>query len=991
MISADGLTRLARTDTYGCYIFNSTTDRWDQLFTAARLTGTTAKFVGYGPIGCYALACSLTSSSRIYALAYDPRNPAISCRCVLWRSEDRGTSWIDTGQTCSGNTGCDKNGPLLAIDPTNPDVVYWGNSAGLIFRSLDGGSTIYDNGPITGLLSALCSGTTSAQTTNNVLNFSSTPAALQGAVSLWCSNMVICAHDITHPAALGDGSAYTQMAFPPQVTSTTARLQNNVGNSPGVSAGDTIYFGCGPSIVFNPTAGTTKLGGVTVSKEIYVGWSWGANNIYVSTNGGSSFAAVSGTGATSVQNMAFSSDGVLYVCDLTPTGAGHCNTHTAWRYVTPSNTASLTAGWTHFTYLANAPGNTFHCPAADPLNPGRVAFCTDSGTIAASADYGATWKGNTGASIRIATDAPWLEKTVEAAMSAGHIVFDPLVSNRLWFSEGIAMWYGDCISTDTAQLFYSKTLNIEQIIFNQIIKVPNGGPIFMALGDRCMFIVPDPETAPKNNHPQRCYFSGFIDDGTGNGTYNAKPGHVLSVTSITRGTMTLGGFHCFVTGDNVKCNTFLDGYIGQLNGHGSKGGIGRYHISGYPSYTGQDKQAVPPTGMQLAFFEVMENFSIDYSKADPKFLVSVVGNYVGELYSSEDSGETWGLVSNPQFNVGQILCQTKVNMVWFPWNGVTINQTPEPRYTKDGGATWHVCTFNGIAKAPTAGWGGNFAYRHTACCDLVDSSTFYVYNPSTNGLLATPTVANAGNGYAAGDTIYLAGADGDAQGTARLTVASITGNGGTGPIATVTVADLGSYKNNGHPPSPSSQKSTTGHGNGATFITTWGPIGGLWRSTDGGVTWDQRSPVYYNVFGDVGVGAQLLAFPGHQGHLLYAPGNGAFSPELKWSGDGGKTLTNVANVNVAQLAAIGKEKPGNNYPAVYIYGTANGDTIPAVYRSDNFTSDARHNHNSVSWRRLCDGIGAGSLDLPHTMCGDSDIYGTIYIGTSASGYTWGHL
>ena len=198
-------------------------------------------------------------------------------------------------------------------------------------------------------------------------------------------------------------------------------------------------------------------------------------------------------GPSSCQTMVCSNDGVVYVCDGTPTGPNQCNPHTFWRYVTPTstNTALLRSGWTHITAVTAPGGNSVHAVAFDPVTPGHVANCTDSGSIGFSPDYGATWYGGSTGSSRIAKDAPWLGHTNEGWMTCGGIYFDPVVSNKLYFADGIGIWHCDCPQTNKAAVFTSETLNNNEIIVNQIVKVPKGGPLLMGVGDRGLFSISD--------------------------------------------------------------------------------------------------------------------------------------------------------------------------------------------------------------------------------------------------------------------------------------------------------------------------------------------------------------------------------------------------------------------------------------------------------------------------------------------------------------------
>ena len=72
----------------------------------------------------------------------------------------------------------------------------------------------------------------------------------------------------------------------------------------------------------------------------------------------------------------------------------------------------------------------------------------------------------------------------------------------------------------------------------------------------------------------------------------------------------------------------------------------------------------------------------------------------------------------------------------------------------------------------------------------------------------------------------------------------------------------------------------------------------------------------------------LVCVPGFPGHLFYAPGVnfgqiGGLIPLCR-TVDGGVNWSIVPGTNYITNVAIGKAKPGNLYPAVYIAGSLRG-------------------------------------------------------------------
>jgi hypothetical protein len=91
--------------------------------------------------------------------------------------------------------------------------------------------------------------------------------------------------------------------------------------------------------------------------------------------------------------------------------------------------------------------------------------------------------------------------------------------------------------------------------------------------------------------------------------------------------------------------------------------------------------------------------------------------------------------------------------------------------------------------------------------------------------------------------------------------------------------------------------------------------------------------------------------------------------------DGGATWTAVPNV--FEVRAFGFGKALTNYPTIFIAGWVH--RTYGLWRSDD---------NAQSWIQISV-FPLGSLDNITTIDGDKNIYGTVYIGFSGSGYAYG--
>jgi len=148
-MSADGLTKIIRTDTYGAYILNGST--WAPLYTVANMPAADVGLTLDHPP--YSLAVAPSQSNRIYMVF----------RGRVYRSDDRAGSWRRTNftqvtiATATLTDAARLWGPKMAVDPVNPDVVYVGTPQDGVFRTFDGGETwavVSDITTATGTLNA---------------------------------------------------------------------------------------------------------------------------------------------------------------------------------------------------------------------------------------------------------------------------------------------------------------------------------------------------------------------------------------------------------------------------------------------------------------------------------------------------------------------------------------------------------------------------------------------------------------------------------------------------------------------------------------------------------------------------------------------------------------------------------------------------------------------------------------------------------------------
>ena len=325
--SSDGSTRVVRSDTYGAYIWDVSQNQWKQIVTSRSMPATDV---------------AVDKNSGVYEIRVAPNLPTrlyMAYRGNVYRSDDRGNHWARTAFVhvqINANDDFRVFGQKMAVDPTNPDVVYLGTPANGVFFTDDGGATWLPVAPI--------------------------PKSAQ-------------VSDGKYPGHAG-------IAFDPSSRITSGRTS-------------TIYIS-----------------------------SYGSG-VYQSVDAGASWRRLIG-GPTNVSHGKCASDGVYYV-----TGD---DGRSVWRY--------QSGAWANITPVAE----NWDTIAIDSFDPSRILAIRSGGYLDISHDRGATWGGiiwGLGSNHRVAKDIPWLAWTNEIYMSTGDLAFDPVVQNRLWFAEGIGMWFTD--------------------------------------------------------------------------------------------------------------------------------------------------------------------------------------------------------------------------------------------------------------------------------------------------------------------------------------------------------------------------------------------------------------------------------------------------------------------------------------------------------------------------------------------------------------------
>lgn len=131
-----GVTRVARTDVHGAYLWREDRDRWVQLVTSASMPAPFLVQNGANE-GVFEIAVAPSDPDRLY----------MAIKGQVLRSSDGGQSFTAAGPASPFPLAFDPNspfrlyGPFLSVSPVNPDLALFGTPADGLWRTADGGES----------------------------------------------------------------------------------------------------------------------------------------------------------------------------------------------------------------------------------------------------------------------------------------------------------------------------------------------------------------------------------------------------------------------------------------------------------------------------------------------------------------------------------------------------------------------------------------------------------------------------------------------------------------------------------------------------------------------------------------------------------------------------------------------------------------------------------------------------------------------------------
>ena len=219
------------------------------------------------------------------------------------------------------------------------------------------------------------------------------------------------------------------------------------------------------------------------SKTVYVGVNDRSTSLYRSTDGGSTWRAVSGQPTGQLpQHGVVSGDGSLYLTYTDNLGPNGVTGGSVWKYTTGSG------AWKNISPSRGSYG--FSGLAVDPRKPSTVMVTTlgrwwPEDEIYRSTNGGTTWKALSDKSVRNASAAPYVGTHTGHWMTA--LAIDPFNSGHVLYGTGNGIWRSkDANASDSGGTSHwtAGARGLEETALLDAIAPPGGATVITAMGDQ---------------------------------------------------------------------------------------------------------------------------------------------------------------------------------------------------------------------------------------------------------------------------------------------------------------------------------------------------------------------------------------------------------------------------------------------------------------------------------------------------------------------------
>lgn len=395
-----------------------------------------------------------------------------------------------------------------------------------------------------------------------------------------------------------------------------------------------------------------------------------------------------------------------------------------------ANTWTLTGAATQFSTWSVAPD-----PASTTSATQRVIVAGVGGDLGQTTNGGTSWTPAQSLTFnQVATDIPWLQ-TNELFMSMnGCMKFDPSQSNKLYFPEGIGVWYSDNLPTIGGAgpwgswTWTSQSAGIESLVSTFIVS-PTGGGVGVASWDRNWFLITDKTRFPttygswtgsraNGNSSQSVIFSANCVDWLGSnpntiflycGGNGSTAGQQTGSTISTNGGVPVTGWSFFtngppglVTGSGAAPCAISSPTSMMVAAQNKVWGTSDGGATAWVDRT--------PGGSWATGF-AMKDVSLAADKVTANYFIGISG---GNVYYTSNTGSSWTTVT-PGFSTGSGTGGAQLKAI--PYNAghffysvggsflTSVDSSNIFYRTTNGGQTWADVSQAGYTVRDVAVWG----------------------------------------------------------------------------------------------------------------------------------------------------------------------------------------------------------------------------------------------------------------------------------------------
>ena len=224
-------------------------------------------------------------------------------------------------------------------------------------------------------------------------------------------------------------------------------------------------------------------------------------------------------------------------------------------------------------------------------------------------------------------------------------MFDPLVSNKLWFAEGIGIWWTTPLPNGNRPTWTSQTINNSELIVDHAI-VPPGGALIVAVQDRGTFYLTDPKSYPARDGPQKYLYGQSLIHGWALDYAKNDPMYVIGVF----------GTYTWYSTDGGKTWAKNDAQVPGVNAGGAIAAATSTNIvwfpgnNGRPGYTTDGGStwssalfngSILSNGWSFSQYLNRHIVTADFVNSGTYYAYNYNSDRTGGVWRSTDGGKNW--------------------------------------------------------------------------------------------------------------------------------------------------------------------------------------------------------------------------------------------------------------------------------------------------------------------------------------------------------------